>query len=51
MDPYLFSSRKIDIMVFHKKNMGINYVNYIRQALSIYGQIRPIFFFLKRVCQ
>ena len=30
MDPYLFASRKIDIMIFHKKNMGIVYVNYIR---------------------
>jgi len=50
MEPVLFSSRKIDIMIFHKKNMGITYVNYIRNALTLYGQIRPIFFFMKRVC-
>ena len=30
MDPFLYSSKKIDIMIFHKKNMGIVYVNYIR---------------------
>ena len=51
MDLHLFASRKIDIMIFHKKNMGITYVNYIREALKTYGYIRPIFFFLKRVCE
>lgn len=50
MDPHLFASRKIDIMIFHKKNMGITYVNYIRDAITSYNQIRPLFFFLKRVC-
>ena len=29
LDPYLFNSRKVDIMIFHKKNLGITYVNYI----------------------
>ncbi len=51
MDPYLFTSRKIDIMIFHKKNMGITYVNFIREALACYNHIRPLFFFLKRVCE
>ncbi len=51
MNLHLFASRKIDIMIFHKKNMGITYVNYIREALNCYGSIRPIFFFLKRVCE
>lgn len=51
MDQYLFSSRKIDIMIFHKKNMAVTYVNYIRESLAIYYQIRPLFFFLKRSCE
>ncbi len=49
MDPYLYSSKKLDVMIFHKKNMGIVYVNYIRESLVGYPQIRPIFFFLKSV--
>lgn len=29
MDEYLYSSRKVDIYVFHRKNTGKAYVNYI----------------------
>ncbi len=30
LDKYIYSEKKIDIMVFHKKNMAITYVNFIR---------------------
>ena len=51
MDPILFASRKIDLMICHKKNMAITYVSFIRESLAIYPCIRPLFFFLKRVIE
>jgi DNA polymerase sigma len=51
LDPILFGCRKVDIMIFHKKNSAKVYVNYITEALFAYKQIRPLFFTLKRICE
>lgn len=50
LESYL-NCRKLDITIFQKKNNGEKYVQFVKEGLTMYPTIRPIFFTFHRILQ
>jgi DNA polymerase sigma len=46
-----YHNLKIEVAIFHIKNNGLKYVQYINEAIQFYPQIKPIFFFMRALLQ